>query len=473
MPTPMIIPSDPTDQQRWLHTRVRRRLLDETWEQDVVERLSARLTPGRVVNLGRPVTSLNLFQSAVAQLAVQYDQPPTVTNPALDDPATADVWSVVQEDTHIWELGQTNAETVIGLRENLVKLHRTPRGVRLSLAYPDTVEVETAEGDPDYITKVSEACIYTIDGKPEACWTVWDITDPLRPTRTIRTIDGRDISTLADPAWEGWVDFYEDGTPFIPYVRYRAKWSPKTWCAYDWSTLVEAAIDCAILWTAWHKWVMDASWAQRYVIDLMLQGLTVTGSGAGATASVEADPASILCFQTKGEKSGSASQFAPPGSPKELADSIMIFQGSVLSNVGIHPADIEASSSPSSGVAIQLKRSSQRRLAKKFVPQFRQGDTELLKKIAATHNSLAVEGTPALPETGWGIEYHLPEQSADEVEAEMGQDLRMVEAGLASKVDIFVKLHPELTREGALQRLLDIRAENESLTNTTLDPQGA
>lgn len=474
--TPLIIPSDPHDSARWQHTRRRRRLMEESaWEQDVVETLSARLTPGRVVNLGRPVTSLNLFEATVSQLATQYDSRPTASNPALDEPAIGEVWSIVEEDTHIWELAQSNASAVIGLRENLVKLHRTPRGVRLSLAYPDTVTIETSPGDPDYIIRLSEAGVYTIDGKQEACWTIWDISDPANPTRTIRTIDGKDISRSADPTWAGWVDFYEDGTPFIPFVRYRAKWSPSDWCAYDWSTLVEATIDTAILWTCWHKWVMDSSWAQRYIVDLMLQGLTVTGTGAGATASIEADPASILCFASKPEKSGTAGQFQPPGSPKELADAIMTAQGSMLSNIGIHPSDLELTSQPSSGVAIQLKRSSQRRLAKKYIPQFRAGDTELLKKIAATHNSLAAEGTPALPEDGWVIEYHLPEQSSDEVQAELDQDLKMIDAGIASKVDVFLRLHPGMTREEALQALLDIRSENESLSATTpiSNPQGA
>ena len=471
----MIIPPDTQDSARWTHTRLRRRLGDDLWEQDVADRLSARLTPGRVVNLGRPVTGLNLYQSTISQLAVQYDQAPAVGNPALEDEATAAVWSVVQEDTHIWELAQTNAESVIGLRECLVKLNRTPRGVRLSLAYPDTVIIETDPCDPDHITKISEAGIYTIEGKPEECWTIWDISDPEKPTRTIRTAsEGKDVSSIADPSYEGWQDFYEDGTAYLPFVRYRAKWSPRQWCAYDWSTLVEAALDVAILWTCWQKWVLDASWAQRYVVDLVLQGLTVTGSGAGATASVDADPPSILCFKTIGEKPGTAGQFSPPGNPKELADSIMVYQASVLSNLGIHPTDLESTSQPSSGTAIQLKRSAQRRLARKFIPQFRSGDQELLKKIAATHNGLAIPGTPALPEDGWTIDYHLPESTPDEVAAELDQDLRLIDAGLASKVDIYVKMHPDLDRARALQALIDIQKESMALSApvTTSDPQG-
>lgn len=461
--TPTIMPASPVDAARWQHTRQRRRLLEDLWEEDITTRLGERLTAGRVTNLGRPIMSLNLFQAAVSQLAVQYDSPPTVTNPALSDPATADVWALVQADSHIWEMAQSNAESTIGLRENLVKILRGADGPRLTMVAPDTVTIETAVGDPDKIVILQEAGVYMIGEKPEPCWTTWDISDPLMPTRKITTADGQDVSTVADPNWEGWVDFYEDGSPYIPYVRYRAKWTPKTWDAWSWSILVEAAIDTAILWTCWSKWVLDASWSQRYVIDLMLQGLTVTGSGAGATASVEADPTSILCFQTRGEKSGTASSFAPPGNPKELADSIMTFQGSVLSNIGIHPADLEATSQPSSGVAIQLKRSSQRRIAKKYLPQFRAGDQELLKKLSATYNSMAVEGSPALPEEGWAIEYHLPESSADEVMAELAQDLKMIAEGLASKVDVYQKLHPDLTREEALTRLLEIRAENEQL----------
>lgn len=475
MTTPMIMPTDATDRARWEHTRQRRRMLDETWERDVSERLSERLTPGRVVNVGKPVTSLNLFHSTVGQLATQYDIAPGVTNPALEDPAVAAVWAVVEEDTHIWELGQSNAESVIGLRENLVRIHRTPEGVRLAMTYPDTVTIETAAGDPNKILIVREACVYSIDGEPEACWLVWDLSNPEAPVRTIRTAsEDKDVSRLADPTWTGWVDYYEDGTPFLPYVRYRAKWSTQEWCAYEWSTLVEATLDVAILWTCWNKWVMDSSWAQRYVIDLALQGLTVTGSGSGATASIEADPASVMCFSTRGDKTGTAGQWQPPGDPKELADAIMVAQGSMLSNIGIHPADLELTSQPSSGTAIQLKRSSQRRLAKKYIPQFRSGDTELLGKIAATHNSIAVEGSPALPEKGWSLDYRLPEQSVDEAEAELAQDLRMIDAGLASLVDTYLRMHPGISREQALADLLRFREERALLSAATPipNPQG-
>lgn len=465
--TMTLLPAYPADRARWEHTRRRRRLLDEMWEEDVIARLSERLTPGRVVNLGKPVTSLNLFASTVRQLAVQYDSAPTVRNDAIEGTDASAVWALIQEDTHIWELAQANAEAVVGLRENLVRVNRTPQGVRLAIVYPDTVEVETDPNDPSTLTVVREAGFYTIDKKQVACWTIWDISNPELPTRTIVNDKGEDVSRIVDPEWGGWRDFFADGTPFLPYVRYRAKWSPKVWDAYSWSTLVESAIDCAILWTAWNKWVMDASWSQRYIIDLMLQGLTVSGTGAAATASIEADPASILCFKTIGEKTGSASQFSPPGDPKSLADAIMSFQGSVLSNIGIHPADLEATAQPSSGVAIQLKRSAQRQLASKMLPQFRAGDLELLKKIAATYNSMAAEGAPALPEDGWALDYHLPDAGSAEMTDALTLSTALIDAGLASKVDVYMKFHPELSRDEAFARLLDIQAENAKLSATT------
>ncbi len=459
-PTATIRPKDPADRKRWDITRLRRRILENVWKGDVSQRLSRRLTPGRQVNIGEPVTSLNLFESTVQQLAIQYDKPPTVRNPAFENEETAELWEDIQRTTHIWQLAQANAEFTIGLRENLVKILRTDDGVRLTLVPPDTVTVETADGDPGKILVIREASIYTIQGKQVVAWTIWDISDPAAPVRTIRTQDDQDISNIADPDWEGWVDFDEDGAPFLPFVRYRARWTPTVWDARAWTTLVEASLDTAVLWTCWNKWVLDASWAQRYVIDLILQGLTVTGDGTGATASVEADPSSILCFKSIGDKPGSAGTFTPPGNPKELADSIMSFQGSALATIGIHPADIAKTNQPQSGVSIQLKRSSQRRMAKQFISQFRDGDTELLTKIALTHNDLTEDNGLMLPVTDWVLVYHLPEQSREEIEAELGQDLTLIKAGLASPVDVFIKMFPGITRAEALTRLLEIRTEN-------------
>ena len=463
--SPVLIPADPADAARWEHTRVRRRMLDGHWEQDISQRLNERLTPGRSYNLGRPVQSLNLFASTVRQLAVQYDAAPTVHHPDLDE-AQQDRWKHLMAEAHLWSIMQRASESVIGLRECFMQVEWVaipyhPEGgeVVVSPLTPDTVVTVTRPGDPDDVLVLKAARCYTVDGDSIPAWAVWDISNPDQPHFRVEDASGRDITVrvVRDP--QPWPYLKEGGQPYLPFVKYRAQDTADPWDAYALSELVHAALDTAILWTAWGKCVLDASWSQRWVIDLMLQGMSISGSGAAVTGSVETDPTSILAFTSRGDKPGSVGQYNTPVDPAAMALSIVTFQASVLSNIGIHPADLEAGHTAQSGVAIQLKRSAQRRLALRMLPQFRQGDVELLGLMASISNTF---GETSYPTEGWELTYHLPEASVDEFIAELDRDERMVRLGFISKVDLMQKYRPELSREQAREALLEVAQDNAS-----------
>jgi hypothetical protein len=452
-----------------METRMRRRMLAGLWESDISRRLNERLTPGRICNLGRPMQSLNLFASTVRQLAVQYDAPPTVTNPALLEAAGL-VWQNIVEKSHLWNILQQNSENVIGLRESFIQVEWTDGGLRLVSVTADTVTTESAPNDPDRILVMRVARAYKINGRSVPAFAVWDVRNQAAPVFRVEDAEGGDISRQVIPDPQPWPYYIPGtataelplGTPFLPFVKYRAQDTSEPWDAYAMAELVHAALDVAILWTAWGKVVLDASWAQRWVIDLMLAGLSVANAGsAGATATVEADPTSILVFNTKGGgASGQVGQFATPADPAQLASAVQTFQASVLSNIGIHPSDIEAGAGPQSGVAIQLKRSSQRRLAMRMIPQFRAGDTELFSKMAMIYNIFSPDGSPEIPVVGWEIAYHLPDATVEEFITELDRDERMVRLGFMSKVDLMMKYRPELNREQAIIKLGEIIRDN-------------
>lgn len=465
--TPILIPADAEDVARWGETRTRRRMLEGPWEQDISKRLNEKLTPGRVCNLGRPMQSLNLFAATVRQLAVQYDSAPTVTNSNMS-PEDSSIWSGIVKDAHLWSILQKNSENVIGLRECLLYIGTTEDGIRVQSVTPDTVTIETLPGDPNAIVVIRAARSYLVDGESIPAWAVWDIKDSANPRFYVEGADGKDITrqVVVDPQpWQ----YFEPGTeseslpegkPFLPFVMYRAQYTCEPWDPYAQSELVHAALDLAILWTAWNKSILDASWAQRWVIDLMLQGLSVANSGgAGATATVETDPTSILVFQSKGDKPGSVGQWEVPQDPKSQSESIISYQASVLSNIGIHPTDIESTSGPQSGVAIALKRSAQRRLASRLIPEFREADTNLFSKMAMISNIFF--GT-ILPTEGWEIAYHLPEETVEEFIAALDRDERLVKIGFLSKVDMMMRYRPELSREQAAAKLREIEIENKN-----------
>ena len=460
---PVLIPADPEDAARWEHTRIRRRMLEGHWEQDISQRLNEKLTPGRTYNLGKPVQSLNLFASTVRQLAVQYDSSPTVNNPDLSEAQQVE-WATMMGQAHLWAIMQRASESVIGLRETFLQVSwvvdpLNPDGGQVVVAplTPDTVVTETRPGDPDCVLVLKAARCYTVGDKVIPAWAVWDIKDPSSPHFRVEDASGKVITeqVVTDP--QPWPYLKEGGVPYLPFVKYRAQDTAEPWDAYALSELVHAALDTAILWTAWAKCVLDASWSQRWVIDLMLQGMSISGSGAAVTGSVETDPTSILVFSSRGDKPGSVGQYTTPVDPAAMALSILTFQSSVLSNIGIHPADLEASTSAQSGVAIQLKRSSQRRLAMRMLPQFRAGDTALLGLMARISNTF---GETSYPTEGWELTYHLPEATVDEFIAELDRDERMVRLGFISKLDLMMKYRPELSRDGARAALLEVARDN-------------
>lgn len=459
----ILIPSDPKEYARWQHTATRLRMLEGLWETDIIKRLSEKLTPGRNVNLGRPTQSLNLFQSAVRQVSIQHDEPCGFSNTLLDE-VSEKTFNNLISTTHLHSILQKNTEYVVGLRENLIRIDQVGNSIQLHIATPNTVVIETMPGDPNHLLVVKEVTQYFVDGEWEPCWAIWDIKNPTNPHFRVEDEEGCDVTANVvlqemnedgTPKQMEWI-WMDGGVPFLPWVKYRAQYTCSQWDAFAWAELAHASIDVAILWTAWAKVVLDASWAQRWVIDLMIQGLSQTDNG---TATLECDPTSIIALKSMPDKSGNAGQWQPGGDPQVLANSIISFQSSVLSNIGIHPADIESGTSAQSGVAIQLKRSAQRRLAARMLPQFREGDLELITKMCKIYNITV--GSDILPTEEWSIQYHMPPADISEFIAELDRDTKLMDMGFISKVDVMMKYHPEFSREQAIERLKTVALESE------------
>ena len=454
-----LVPDDPADAARWNESRKRRRMLEGLWETDVRERIKEYFSRIRELTLGKPNLGLNLFNSVVSQQSILYDQPFTVVAPEGTSDEQKAEFSTVLDDAHLAQLLQRNCRNVTGLREGLMKLVPTDSGLRYNVVPSDVVVVEHVPGDPSTLTKVSEGIVLS-DGR--TAWEVWDIKDPTKPTRKILTSDGTDIS--ADVLKEPGVYLEigpKTGEPFLPYVLYHAEWSDKVWNAYDLSELPNASLDLAVLWTMFGDGVRNAAWPQRYAINLRLDGATVTKGPDARAGYIDTAPTSLIVFKVIDPNSpASAGQYAPGCDPKTLAESILIYMGVVLNNLGISPADLQAQPNAQSGYAIQLKRSAQRREATKVIPNFRDGDTELLDKTAMMENIYS--GT-SYPEEGWGVAYNLPALGQAEMMEALETRQKELELGLASKVDVFVSLNPDWAireRSEVVAHLREIAREN-------------
>lgn len=454
-----LVPPKAQDAARWNESRRRRRMLEGLWQEDVRERIRDYFSKVRELTMGEPALGLNLFNAVVSQKAILYDQEMTVVAPVgLGDVQKAAFAGVLNE-AHLNQLLQRNCRNVIGMREGLMKLVWTENGLRFNVVPSDVVTVKTAKQDPNTLLEVAEGIILS-DGRP--AWEVWNIENPASPYRRIVLMDRSDVTAqvLAEPGIYNERD--SQGRPFLPYVLYHAEWSDKTWNAYDNSELPNAALDLAVLWTMFGDGVRNAAWPQRYAINLRLDGATVTKGDDARAGYVDTSPTSLLMLKPIDPNApASAGQYAPGCDPKVLGEAIIAYQSVVLSNLGINPSDLQSTQQAQSGFAIQLKRGALRREAMKVIPNFRDGDTELLAKTAMMINAYG-EGAQ-LPEDDWGVSYNLPEIGQAELLEELETLSAMLELGLASKVDVFIKLHPDWAprpRDQVVEHLRLIAREN-------------
>lgn len=460
------MPQSHDEAARWAETRRRKRILDGEWRSDVEDALREHLAATRVANLGRPVLAVNLLRSVCSQLAVLYDRPATI-HIGDSDPDTEDRFSDLLADIGAWSILQRHAEYVIGLRESLILVGWSESESRptLELVTPDQVIVEHRDGDPCEIVKVKHARVRTsvIDGqeRPVVCWDVYDLTDQTAPSFRIEAVDGTDVTQIHAPDDVGRYPWQDDEGPWIPLTLYHAQDVGRLWDPHGWSEIVEGTLDCAVLWSLFFHCARDASWRQKYAIDLQVGGTKLTDAGAGETArSVETSPSSIILFRTMGDKSGSAGTFEAPTDPGKFAESNQRFQQTVVSHIGVHPADLERQESASSGYAIQLKRSSQRKLGMKFEGQFRRGDLQLFRTIARTANLF---GGESFPVDGFQITYHPIEETVAEMKDDLEYQLMLVDSNLLSRVELYKRLNPGVTDEMAIRNLIEIEAVNRGI----------
>ncbi len=83
------MPPSMLDARRWEHTRLRRRLLEGTWEQDLIERLELHLGSVRRQAWGVPDLSSNPFRIICRELSALYMAAPDVRHTRSPERAEA------------------------------------------------------------------------------------------------------------------------------------------------------------------------------------------------------------------------------------------------------------------------------------------------------------------------------------------------------------------------------------------------
>ena len=473
----MPIPIRPTatndeDAARWELTSARHRLMDGAWYEDLRGFMQQHVDPGRLAVWGAPNQSFNLFKMLVSQVNCIYDEEASVRNNAFT-PESEKLLGLVMP----WPRMQKHAGYVLGMRESAVRIEHSrkyPLGINLRLVTPDYLETEAPLDAPTLPHLVREARPRKLGGEHLYLWDTWDVRDPERPSFTIRRggPDSEDVTaevmTPQEWAWRSPVD----QRPYLPWTVYHAADAGVPWDPAEWHELVHGTLSVAMLWTFWMHAVKEASWDQKYAIDLLLQGVENRGRGRAAHSRVAVDPASLLMFVSKDGR-GSVGSIAASIDPMRLAEAIVMYQSLIAVHLGISASDITfGPSEAKSGVAMSLTRDGLRRVQRRYFPQFRAGDEELVQKIAWVHNAFRDPVLPALPTEGYRVAHTSLPLTTEEIRGILERNAKLLELGLKSEVDVLIEMEPGLSRDEAMAQLRGVAQERAALRRSVTAPPG-
>ena len=470
VPSPPLL-ADPYESERWGHTRLRRRLLDGTWRQDLIDRVVKQLGPLRAVAQGGIDMSANPFRVTNRELSTLYMSPGMVRHneAAAAEPMIAEGGAL---DRSGWWAQQRRYQTwAIGCREYLTRAHATEAGeLRYRPVPPDLVLASSDMGTPDVPNAVSEARLRKHPVKNELVWT-WDrfdISNPDEPVFEIREFVhgpspyGKDWTDKYGPT--GWPDLLKnaEGMPVLPYVVHHAeRIGDRLWDPWEQFELLEGSLTLAVLMSFWLHVVQDASWPQRWVLGAAPVGLTTRGDDEESGArrqEIITDPATLLALEPIMEGiQAQVGQFQPGGDPETLLRAIDSYAARLMQDAGMSGSDVlKVSADPRSGYAIALSNDGKREAQRRYTSSFRDADQRLMGLSAILLNRAADMN---LPEDGYSVVYSEIPLSADERRGREESVLRRLDAGLLKRSSAYVELNPGLSDEQAQQDLAAIDAE--------------
>lgn len=420
--------------------------------------------------------SKNLFRDVVNQISVLHDSASVITNE--DAPAAKFMRDVLTQPAKLTPILGENQRNTEGLRESFVRMDVVEINGQRRVAYrvvpPDLLIAQGHANDPTVPTIIEEYRPRVLDGKQVWTRDVLDISGKVpayrvelleqdkKPRNITKRVLGTNPKKGSKGLWSGKGYPYTwtaGGTPYIPGTLYHA--NPGKWRTWDprWGfELVEATLRTVAYWTFWGFNVMDASWPQRYGLDVKGAG-GVKLDAKNSRATVDSDATAIMLFKSIGEGGGSLGNFPAGADPKDLGEAIRAYAADAVSAYGINPADAQrVSADPRSGYAISLSRSTVREQQDKQIPIFKPFDAELLAKTAATWNRLG--GMDAqLPETGWEMNYTGLPLTAQERAQALAEWSNEAKQGVASKVDLHMRIH-RVGREEAKEAMRRLRLED-------------
>ena len=463
-------PPEPEDIARWNLTALRERMLIGDWYEDLRIELSQFFAPEVLARMTHPDVTRNPQKSFNVQKNVLYNDPPVVVIETGEGEATepTDLDAIIRPE--LWPLRQRCHLLTLGLRESFMRLDwHEGGGIGYRIVSPAWVTAWATPAKPTVPVVVRELRLRKAEGEvdPWWVWETWDLRDPKAPVFKVEINDSHDAKKLIDVtlrfAKEGdgpYPYLRTNGEGILPWVLYHACVSDQLFGWQEQRELVDGTLKVGALWTLWFHGCRDCSHPQRVGLDVEAPAATNTQTVIGPVDKIALDQSAILLLNSKGGRNGSLTTLAPAMDPKAMADAIMAYEAGLSQEAGISPADLQVGGSAGmSGYAIVVSRDGLRTAQRSQIPSAMMGDQQLLATAAMLANAYGDGGgLPEDPEA-YAITYADLGKSAEEIKGDLAEIETLTGAGLIGPIDAIQRVYPQLDRDSAIQKVVDIQRQ--------------
>jgi len=434
-------PQDASESGRWDHTRRRRRLLYSMQEMDLRRAIQEHVGSTRAKVWGAPDLSANPYLSLWETVSRMYAESPAIFG--MDETA-----AVVAEAGY-WSLMQRGQRDTLALRELGMAIEIIDGKPVYTPLFPDLLEGVAAPGEPSQPVRLTYTRTH-----PGVGWVrvTWDLENEIYEARKP---DGTDVSEeVLGGIFRGKSYPFRDadGAAIMPVVLYHAAETGTLWDAHTGAEIVEGSLLLGVYLTYWGHVVRTCAWAQRYTAGVEIDGAEVDSDNPSTTTrEIIPDPATVL--QMRASEDGGQpviGQWAPPVDPDVLIGAIRTYEERLVESAGLRVDVTRQSSDIRSGYSLAVQRDAIREAQRVYEPLFARSDALVLTKTAQ------LLGLPVEPVR---IEYRGLPISPQERRAMVDEVRELRDAGLMTRVEAWMRLHPGATEDDALASIAAMSAE--------------
>lgn len=496
------------DEERAVHQFTRLQILQEDWDDVIVEWLEEHIGAERANVWGIPDTSANTIADLCRQLSTPglYGHRPRVERALGGGEGLVEPGGLLDQAGY-WTKMAFVQYLVLGLGDMLLRFHVTrSRRFSIRLVWPHNVfllgDVEDP-GTPVQLWELRRRWLH-----PEERWVyTWEVFDlgaigvggelerppsyriheaaPGSPRsvelgepaykpgglgadlsgRFIRRPDGSFGALVGDAyPWRG-----ADGVPVFPYGRYQDADTGCLWNTFHKRGAHRGTLNNALYWTYTGHVARDATGSYVVLAGVVPSGHDVT-VGPGSRDATRGNPPVYSKLIEPGTmeyhdiKEGQQPFVHEVGASENLPALLDFSERYEMKQAvrwGLNPSDLtRQSANPSSAAALMVSNEGKREFSAQVQPVFRAADLAAIKRAAIV---LAAAGLGEYPEDGYAIQYHEIPKSPQEQTAQREQLTWEQEQGLRSRVGVYQALNRGVTEADAIAALVRVAKQEREL----------